>query len=127
MKEEGMQVRTQKRTYHIVLMVDTEKSTFEKEVVIQCDEECKRANLKTSGEQLKVLDEREREEELRNKREAELFERQMEGGKKRRRNRRKESVGETASFLQRNRFYLIIGVAAALLSVIFFAFVPHEI
>lgn len=101
--------------------------TFEKEVVIQCDEECKRANLKTSGEQLKILDEREREEELRNKREAELFERQMEGGKKRRRNRRKESVGETASFLQRNRFYLIIGVAAALLSVIFFAFVPHEI
>ena len=70
-----------------------------------CDENCKTAfkQVESNSKQSKQL---EAEEELRNRKEAELFERQMGGGKRRKR-RKTECLEEGPSLLVRNKKILI--------------------
>jgi len=70
---------------------------FGKESLVKCDSEC-RVNGK-SEEKQECVNNLETEEQRRNRKEAELFERQMHGGKKKRRNRSEHIYEEKSSIL----------------------------
>jgi len=87
---------------------------------LDCDSTCKEISKQTEDENLKITRQKEEEELLRNQREAELFERRLEGGgKKRRRNRKIEST-EEPSFVVRHKAMLIGTVSVAVMSVVMF-------
>jgi len=65
--------------------------------LVKCDSECK-VNGK-SEEKQECVNNLETEEQRRNRKEAELFERQMHGGKKKRRNRSEHIYEEKSSIL----------------------------
>merc|ERR1712013_938715 len=97
--------------------------SYGKDNLVACDDACKEASKQIKNENLKVVNQKADEESLRNQREAELFERQMEGGgKKRRRNRRTECVESEPSFMVKHKALLLgavlVGSLSALLYVI---------
>ena len=72
---------------------------FGKDSLVQCDSDCK-VNGK-SAEKQENSNTLETEEQRRNRKEAELFERQMQGGKKKRRNRSEHIYEEKSSMLSK--------------------------
>jgi len=79
--------------------------SFGRSNLVLCDDNCKAAfkQVESNSKHTKQL---ESEEELRNKKEAELFERQMGGGKRRKR-RKTECLEEDPTFVVRNKKILI--------------------
>ena len=88
-----------------------------KENLVLCDESCSSA-IQTQKEN--KLSTKETEEDIRNRKEAELFERQMQGGKKKRKSRNESCQEEKAGFLKSNAL-LLGSVFVAVMSVFVFA------
>ena len=87
---------------------------------MQCDSDCVKANKVTDMESKTAV--KESEEDIRNRKEAELFERQMHGGKKKRRPRT-ESTREEKQSLLTKKSVLVVSVAVGVISVFtYFAF-----
>ena len=78
------------------------QQAFGKSNLVPCDENCNQALKQEQSNSSKQSKQQESEEELRNKREAELFERQMGGGKRRKR-RKTECLEEGPSFMDKNK------------------------
>eukprot|EP00092_Neocalanus_flemingeri_P035973 GFUD01039167.1.p1 GENE.GFUD01039167.1~~GFUD01039167.1.p1 ORF type:complete len:854 (+),score=216.27 GFUD01039167.1:347-2908(+) len=98
-----------------------------KENKVACDENCKEASKQAQKENLKVVKQKEEEELLKNQREAELFERRLEGGgKKRRRNRKTECLEEEPSFIVKHKVLLMGSVCLAVLSAVMFYVINME-
>lgn len=92
-----------------------------KENLVACDDICKEASKHVKDENLKAAKQKEDEELLRNQREAELFERRMEGGgKKRRRNRRTECIEEDPSFLVKHKAVVCGSLFVGTMSIIMY-------
>ena len=79
--------------------------------MVTCDKDCKENNKneQSQGNSINV----ETEEQRRNRKEAELFERQMQGGKKKRRNR-SEHIYEEKSFMFLSKRTALMGSIIAL-------------
>lgn len=84
---------------------------FGKNSMVSCDKDCKENNKneQSQGNSINV----ETEEQRRNRKEAELFERQMQGGKKKRRNR-SEHIYEEKSFMFLSKRTALMGSIIAL-------------
>ena len=78
--------------------------------VVDCDENCQK--YKKSSNERVLLEKEETEEDIRNRKEAELFERQMAGGKKKRRPRA-ESCHQQKTYLFNTKTVIIISIAFA--------------
>jgi len=88
-----------------------------KEGLVTCDELCaeaKKKNKNTNDESTK-----ETEEEIRNRKEAELFERQMSGGKKKRKPRHDSNVQANKSLIS-NKSLIFGSLAFTLLSIVIY-------
>ena len=83
--------------------------------LVSCDAECEQLRREEQDARGRSREER-KEEDLHNKREAEIFEKQLEGGKRKRRNRKKEIEEEEETFFSKNKILIIS--SAFLLSVI---------
>ena len=91
---------------------------FMKEGLVPCDEICAEANKKLKRTNNNVST-KETEEELRNRKEAELFERQLAGGKKKRKPRHDSHVQENKSLLS-NKTLLFGSLAFGLVSIVMY-------
>ena len=93
---------------------------FKQGSLVQCDSDCVKANKGTDMESKTAV--KESEEDIRNRKEAELFERQMQGGKKKRRPRT-ESTREEKQSLLTKKSVLVVSVAVGVISLFtYFAF-----
>ena len=91
------------------------------DVEVLCDEGCEAAKVLEKEESKEAKTREEQEVLARNQREAELFERRMEGGgKKRRRNRKTETLDDSPSSFSTHKIPIFGVVMVAFLSVAFY-------
>jgi len=102
--------------------------TSRKETKVACDATCKAVSKQAVDENLKAAQHKQEEELLKNQKEAELFERRLEGGgKKRRRTRKTEFLEEEPSFIVTHKAVLLLGtVLVAIFSVFMFFMINME-
>ena len=82
---------------------------------VTCNDTCSLAKEQEKQEQSEASKLHENDLQLRNQREAELFERRMEGGaKKRRRNRKTETLEDSQSLMSTYKTQIVCAVAAVI-------------
>ena len=83
--------------------------------VAVCDDECEKFKKDAKARKVSESTKEEDKEDLHNKREAEIFEKQMEGGRRKKRNRKKEGEIVEESTMMKNKVYIVSAVFLAIL------------